>query len=273
MKPDSVRGLQSVLKYGSKKQREDIFAEIRGDCVTFSMNRYAHHLVLKMLQYGTSEMKDSIVGEFKGHLVKLSQHGIAAEVIDYLFAESDRKRKNEMLQEFYGPEFNLLSKTSKAKDENLATILNRSTEKQKEGILNSICSHLEKALAKQMGMFRYIHFLAWDYLQAAPAAERDKLLDLVTPSPLAFHHSYEGVLVVAQCLKRGPKDRKAVLRGLRGAIPWLCRHDEGYRIIMLCLHVTDDTPLLQKVVLDGLLMTKTVGSVLNKNKKEKKRKR
>jgi len=267
-KPDSARGFQSVLKYGSKQHREEIFGEMRGECLSFSMNRYAHHLVLKMLQYGTTEIKNSIVSELTGHFLKMSLHTIAAEVLDYLFTESDQKRKNAILQEFYGAELNLLRKTSKVKDEDLATILNSSTDKQKEAILNSICSHLEKSLSKEMGMFRYIHSLAWNYLQVAPDAEKEKLLDLISPSPLPFHHSYEGVLVVAQCLRRGPKDRKAILRGLRSAISWLCRHEEGYRLLMLALHITDDTPLLQKVVIDGLLMTKTSGSVLKKNKDE-----
>jgi len=133
--------------------------------------------------------------------------------------------------------------------------------------------HLEKALSKEMGMFRFFHCLAYDYLQSVEEKEKIKLLDLVASSPLAFHHSYEGVLVLGQCLKQGAKYRKGLLRAIKGNIPWLARHDEGYRVIMLCLHITDDTPLLQRVITDGLLMTKTSGSVLKKKKKQKKRRK
>lgn len=84
LKRDTSRVLQSVLKHGSKAQRDEVFNELKGKLVDIAQNQYAHFILNKMLKYGDKAQKELILTQFAGKIRRLAKHKEASQVCSAL---------------------------------------------------------------------------------------------------------------------------------------------------------------------------------------------
>jgi hypothetical protein len=273
-KHDASRALQCVLKFGNDAHRASIFSELRGNFAKISTNHYGHFLVLKFLQYGNAEEKRTIHNEFMGKCRKLALHADASKVLDYMYAAAKRAQRSDIIEEFFGAEFAVFKREQLLGDglaklaaerkatNNGATSNSKSTAngrtldailalhpEKKAIILKHIEEFIDKIIGKQMVMFRFVHGVLMEYFRHASQDKCIAMIGHLKGFLPALHHSEDGASVGAYCFAYGtPKDRKTLVKALKGNAMAYSIHPEAYRIVMRALDVVDDTVLLDKTV-------------------------
>ncbi|KAF5391242.1 hypothetical protein D9757_003012 [Collybiopsis confluens] len=124
-KHDASRIIQTLAKYGSKLQREEIADELKGSYVDLARNRYAKFLLLKLIRLLPSR-RSGILSSFHGYILgrnssKSSDNsgglllhreasGVLADAFE-LYANGTERAG--MVREFYGKEVALFEKEGK----------------------------------------------------------------------------------------------------------------------------------------------------------------
>lgn len=310
-KHDTSRVLQCAIKYGDNAQRQLILDEIKGQMTTLAMDKHAHHLILKLVQYCTPKQRETISEEFRTNVKKLSLQANSAKVLDYLYADGSNKIKTRILNEIYSREFALFEednssnnkkgkksqkgnkklKTESKNNNNsnkltgLAAMIEKHPSK-KDSIKENLERYFEKALKKDMLMFRYTHALLKQYIlnymypgidasshasSSAPSSmntdtdtdsaekpvTKEAVLEFISSLnkyAAALHHSVDGAWVVSFCLAFGSnKDKKAIIKCIKGFVVDWAENDSAFMIITRALDVVDDTVLLRKQIVNELI--------------------
>jgi len=262
-KHDASRALQLAAKYGSDAQKLRLLAELKGNLVAMSREQYGHYLIIKLISNDTrkGDVKKECMAEFKKHVVKMSHQPDSAKVLDFLFASVQRKAQAAILTEFYSPEFIIFADDPDVKDKTLGEILKAKPDKKTQ-ILENIRKYLDKALEKNMIMFRFVHALLLQYLTFAPMSETAGLAgaDAAFLSNLAqfvpaLHHSLDGCRILCHLLsvQTTAKERKNILKHFKGLIPHMSERAESVSVLSCALDVVDDTVQLDKVIFSELL--------------------
>ena len=107
-KHDSVRVIQTALKYANVSQRRMIANELRGEYKILAESKYAKFLIGKILVHGDEEVRDMIVPEFYGHVRRMIKHPEASWILDDVYRGiATPSQKALLLREWYGAEFAL----------------------------------------------------------------------------------------------------------------------------------------------------------------------
>jgi pumilio homology domain family member 6 len=221
LKHDSVRVVQTAIKYANPEQRLLIAGELSGTYRQLAESRYAKFLIGKLLVQGDDKIRDIIVPEFFGNVRRLIKHPEASWILDDVYrGVASRQQKAIILREWYGAEFALFEKDNTEKiSGDLSDILAANPGKRAP-IMRSLQELINHLIQKKMTGFTLLHDAMLQYfLNVKPGTEEiTDYLELIKGDEegdllknLAFTRS--GSRVVCLALAYGTaKDRKQILK-------------------------------------------------------------
>lgn len=251
-KHDSVRPIQSALKYGSPEQRKMIAVELQGSYKELIEGKYSRHLVAKLLEGDEKDIRDMIIPEFYGSVKRLMNQPEASWMLDDIYrVKASKQQKALMLREWYGTEFALEKGKNKDATADLAQILKDRPEHRKP-ILEYLHQIINQLIQKKLTGFTMLHDALLQYFKALEPGSTDfnDCMRLVIGDKneeesdllknLAFTAS--GAELVCLVLAYGTaKDRKLILRAYKDAIELIARDQYGWQVLVTAYEVVDDT--------------------------------
>ncbi|KAI9711626.1 MAG: hypothetical protein M1812_007149 [Candelaria pacifica] len=256
-KHDSVRVIQTALKYANLEQRKMIAHELKGEYKGLAESRYAKFLIGKLLVHGDNEIRDLIVPEFYGNVRRLIKHPEASWILDDIYRGiATPLQKARILREWYGAEFSLFkSEALAASSANLSDILEKYPEKRTP-IMRSLHEMINHFIQKKQTGFTLLHDAMLQYILNTKVGSEDRsdFIELLKGDEegdllknLAFTRS--GARVVCLSLAYGTaKDRKNILKAYKEIITTLAYDTYGHLVLLAALDVVDDTVLTAKSI-------------------------
>lgn len=261
-KHDSVRVIQTALKYANIDQRKMIARELKGEYKTLAESKYAKFLIGKMLVHGDEETRDMVVPEFYGHVRRMIKHSEASWILDDIYRGiATPSQKATLLREWYGAEFALF-KSSEAGpvSADLKKLLEDNPEKRTP-IMRSLHDLINLLVQKKTTGFTMLHdAMLQQFLNLAPGSEEaTEFIELLKGDEegdllknLAFTKS--GARLVCLVLAYGnAKDRKQILRTYKETMKTLAYDAYGHQVLLAAYDVIDDTVLVSKSVFTELV--------------------
>lgn len=262
LKHDSVRVIQTAIKYANLEQKKMIAKELAGSYRQLAESRYAKFLIGKLLVQGDDEIRDIIVPEFYENVRRLIKHPEASWILDDVYrGVANRQQRAIILREWYGAEFALFQKGNLEKvSPELSDILSENSGKRAP-IMRSLQELINHLIQKKMTGFTLLHDAMLQYfLNAKPGTEEitdfiellkgDEEGDLL--KNLAFTKS--GARVVCLALAYGnAKDRKQILKVYKDTLQAMAADPNGHIVILAAYEVIDDTVLTAKSIFPELL--------------------
>ncbi|APA14761.1 hypothetical protein SS1G_06776 [Sclerotinia sclerotiorum 1980 UF-70] len=262
LKHDSVRVVQTAVKYSNPEQKRLIAKELAGTYRQLAESRYAKFLIGKLLVQGDDEIRDLIVPEFYGHVRRLIKHPEAGWILDDIYrGVATKQQKAIILREWYGAEFAVMERdTSKFLTGELSEILAAEPGKRAP-IMRYLQEMINHLLQKKTNGFTLLHDAMLQYfLNAKQGTEEitdfiellkgDEEGDLM--KNLAFTKS--GARVVCLALAYGgAKDRKHILKMYKDTLQLMAGDPNGHIVILTAYEVIDDTVLTAKSIFPELL--------------------
>lgn len=265
-KHDSVRVVQTALKYANIEQRKQIARELKGSYGELAQSRYAKFLIGKLIVHGDTEIRDIIIPEFYGHVKRLIRHPEASWILDDVYRMvATSEQKATLLREWYGPEF-VVFRTSMAKEEDgplsadLSKILEKNPEKRST-IMHYLFEMINQLIQKQSTGFTMLHDAMLQYFlntkvgstdanEFIEVLKGDEEGDLV--KNLAFTKSGSRLMCLTLAYSTA-KDRKLLIRNFRDTVKVMAGDLHGHLVILAAFEVIDDTKLTAKTFLTELL--------------------
>ena len=209
--------------------------------------------------------------------------------MESLFLTFPTKSTLGLKQELYGPHFSLFFDTSSrssssSNNKSAATSLkshlqqDSTTETQKQATLTFVKDILSKGITKGFFGHTYFQELLVEYMDvvtsssstATTSSSSDTIRDMI---PSIVDHSIHllstrsGARVVALCASYAtPKDRKRIMRSLKGYTKSSLLHKDAYLALLRLIQVTDDTVSVNKSILNELVTLPTKGEDGDENK-------
>ena len=260
-KHDSVRVIQTALKYATPDQRKGIARELKGEYRALAESRYAKFLIAKLV-VGDDEIRDMVVPDFYGHVKRLIRHPEASWIMDDIYRTiASKKQKACMLREWYGPEFVIFKASDQEEPTaDLSQILKEHPEKR-----GPIMQHLKELtnqlVQKKTTGYTMLHDALLQYfLNCKPGSpEASEFLEMLKDDEegdcfknLAFTKS--GSRLTCLALAYGSaKDRRIILRFFKGVMKMLAADVHGHLVILTAYDVIDDTVMCAKAIFPELL--------------------
>lgn len=272
LKHDSVRVIQTAIKYANLEQKKMIANELKGSYRQLAESKYAKFLIGKLLVEGDEEVRDTIVPEFFGYVRKLIKHPEASWILDDVYRGiATKNQKATIIREWYGAEFALFGSDSKEEiTGDLSAILEKKPEKR-EPIMRSLLELMNGLIQKKFTAFTLLHDAMLQYfLNAKKGSDEIKdFLELIKGDEegdllknLAFTKS--GARVVCLALAYGTaKDRKQILRQFKDSLQVMAGDLNAHIVILAAYEVIDDTVLTSKSIFPELLSKDTEKQVEN----------
>jgi pumilio homology domain family member 6 len=262
LKHDSVRVVQTAVRYANLDQRKAIAKELMGSYRQLAESRYAKFLIGKLLVRGDSEIRDLIVPEFFGYVRRLIKHPEASWILDDVYRGiATKKQKATILREWYGPEFAIFQ--NDGMDDisgDLADVLAKDARKRAP-IMRSLHELINHLIQKKMTGFTLLHDAMLQYfLNAKPGIELvTDFIELIKGDEdgdllknLAFTKS--GSRVVCLALAYGTaKDRRQILKSYKDTIQLMACDSNAHIVLLTAYDVIDDTVLTAKSIFSELL--------------------
>jgi pumilio homology domain family member 6 len=273
-KHDSVRVVQTAVKYCDAKQLKIIVQELKDDVRALVESKYGKFLVAKMVVNGDEEDRRLIVPQFYGHVKRLINHPEASWIVDDIYrnAIAAPEQKATMLREWYGTEFALANRNiaNTSGDEvtaNLKAILEKNPEKRKP-IMGYLHQMINNLIQKKMTGFTMLHDAMLQYfLVLTPGGEEhNEFLETLKGDidaeeadgggdlyrNLSFTQS--GSRLVSYAIAYGSaKDRKMILKCFKDNISVMAVDAHAKLVLTVALEVPDDTRNALSSILRELL--------------------
>ena len=260
-KHDSVRVIQTALKYANMEQRRQIGQELKGEYRTLAESRYAKFLIAKLV-VGDNDIRDMIVPEFYGHVKRLIRHPEASWIMDDIYRTvATPEQKSRLLREWYGHEFAIFQKAADpAPTADLSQILAENPEKRGP-IMQHLKEMTNQLVQKKTTGFTMLHDALLQYfVNCTPGSpEAIEVTEMLKADEegdclknLAFTKS--GARLVCLALAYGgSKDRRAILKVFKGVVQMLAADVHGHCILLTAFDVIDDTVMTAKAIFPDLL--------------------
>ena len=261
-KHDSVRVVQTALKYANIDQRKMIARELKGEYRGLAGSRYAKFLIGKILVHGDEETRDMVVPELYGHVRHMIKHPEASWILDDIYRGiATPTQKADLLREWYGAEFAIFKIAGEASPSaDLKQLLENHPEKRTP-IMRSLHDLINALVQKKTTGFTILHDAILEYfLNVQPGSEEaTELIELLQGDEggdllknLAFTKS--GARVVCLALAYGSaKDRKLILKTYKNIIQTLAYDAYGHQLLLTIYDVIDDTVLISKSIFPELV--------------------
>jgi pumilio family protein 6 len=272
LKHDSVRVVQTAIKYANPEQKKMIARELAGTYRQLAESKYAKFLIGKLLVQGDNEIRDLIVPEFYGHVRRLIKHPEASWILDDIYrGVATKQQKAVILREWYGAEFALFETEKNGKvPADLSAVL--AAEPGKRGpIMKSLLELINHLIQKKFTAFTLLHDAMLQYFLNAKSGTEEitDFIELIKGDEegdllknLAFTKS--GSRVVCLALAYGvAKDRKQILRTYKDTLHTMAGDPHGHIIILAAYEVIDDTVLTAKSIFPELLSKDAAKQVEN----------
>ncbi|TAQ87925.1 hypothetical protein B7494_g3767 [Chlorociboria aeruginascens] len=262
IKHDSVRVVQTAIKYANPEQKRLIAKELTGTYRQLAESRYAKFLIGKLLLQGDEEIRDIIVPEFFGNVRRLIKHPEASWILDDVYrGVATSQQKAIILREWYGAEFSIFQKDNSEKmSSELSEILANDSGKRAP-IMRSLQELINNLIQKKMTGFTLLHDAMLQYfLNAKQGTEEvSEFLELLKGDEegdllknLAFTKSGSRVVSLALAY-RTAKDRKQILKTYKDTLQMMAADPNGHIVILTAYEVIDDTVLTAKSVFPELI--------------------
>lgn len=261
-KHDSVRVIQTALKYANIDQRKSIARELKGEYRALAESKYAKFLIGKMLVHGDHETRDLVIPEFYGHVRRMMKHPEASWIVDDIYRGiATTSQKANMLREWYGAEYALFgSKERGPVSADLKELLAEHPEKRTP-IMRSLLELINLLVQKKTTGFTMLHDAMLQYFLSLQhgSEEMTEFIELLKGDEegdllknLAFTKS--GARLVCLTLAHGnAKDRKHILRTYKETMQTLAYDTHGHKVLLAVYDVIDDTVLVSKSVFPELV--------------------
>lgn len=266
-KHDSVRVIQTALKYANIDQRKMIARELKGEYKILAESKYAKFLIGKMLVHGDEETRDMVVPEFYGHVRRMIKHSEASWILDDIYRGiATPSQKATLLREWYGAEFALFKNSEAGPGSaDLKKILEDHPEKRLP-VMRSLHDLVNLLVQKKTTGFTMLHDAMFQqFLNLAPGSEEaSEFIELLKGDEegdllknLAF--TKFGARLVCLALAYGnAKDRKQILKTYKGTMKTLADDAHGHQVLLAIYEVIDDTVLVSKSVFTELVGKETL---------------
>lgn len=261
-KHDSVRVVQTALKYANVDQRKMIARELKGEYRGLAESRYAKFLIGKILVHGDEETRDMVVPEIYGHVRHMIKHPEASWILDDIYRGiATPTQKANLLREWYGAEFAIFKIAGEASPSaDLRLLLEKHPEKRTP-IMRSLHDLINALVQKKTTGFTILHDAMLEYfLNLRPTSEEaTELIELLKGDEegdllknLAFTKS--GARLVCLALAYGSaKDRKLILKTYKNIVQSLAYDAYGHQLLLTIYDVLDDTVLISKSIFPELI--------------------
>ncbi|KAL5217071.1 hypothetical protein ABZP36_017755 [Zizania latifolia] len=282
----TARVLQTCVKWCSQSERDAIFEALQPDLLILSRKKYAVFLVKKLIKLATKKQFEWFISTLHGCVAKLLRHTIGASVVDCAYQRATQPQKRRLLLELYSTELQLFTDLTAQKTHSLLeTISNLGL--QKSSVLQYMTTVIHPILEKGIVEYPIVHTALLEYFTIADKTSASdvirQLIPLLTqgssiidgdepsaapelqnkmkakkkrlPEPLLVQimNTREGLKIGICCLKHGSvKDRKKIIKSLKGHIMKLALSDYGCILLISILSIVDDTKLVTKVVIQEL---------------------
>ncbi|PPR04486.1 hypothetical protein CVT24_013095 [Panaeolus cyanescens] len=265
-KHDASRIVQTAVKYGGQKDRDEIAAELKGKYKELAQNKYSKFLITKLIRLCPTH-RTAILLEFQSQVLRMLLHREASSVLaDAFELYANAYERSILLREFYGKEAILFNVTSGSEEDKerakkgLSGVLEKANADQKKRIMQAVKENLTTIFNnsdKGAVTHAVVHRALWEYLSAIndipDEAEQDKLrrdmFETCQEVLAEIVHTRDGSRAAREFLAQGTaKDRKQIIKVLKPHIERMCLDDEAQLVLFTALDVVDDTKLLAKSV-------------------------
>ncbi|KAE8157085.1 armadillo-type protein [Aspergillus tamarii] len=261
-KHDSVRVIQTALKYANIEQRKQIARELKGHYNELAQSRYAKFLIGKLIVHGDTEIRDLIIPEFYGHAKRLIRHPEASWILDDVYRQvATKEQKAKLLREWYGVEFGIFKEEKgKVPTAELSEILKENPEKRGP-IMHFLHELVNQLIQKRTTGFTMLHDAMLQYfLNTKPgSSEANEFIELLKGDEegdlvknLAFTQSGSRLMCLSLAYSSA-KDRKLLMRFYKDTVKLMAGDLYGHMVLLAAYEVIDDTKLTAKSIYPELL--------------------
>ncbi|KAK0628147.1 armadillo-type protein [Bombardia bombarda] len=262
LKHDSVRAVQTAIKYSTPAQRKEIAKELQGTYAQLAESRYAKFLIGKLLIQNDDEIRDIIVPEFYGKVRKLINHPEASWILDDVYrGVATREQRARLLREWYGPEFAIFQQNGDSEiTADLPTIL--ANEPGKRGfVLKYLFDMANNLIQKKLTGFTILHDAMLQYFLSLTSGSEElkEFIEIIKQDEtgdllknMAFTKS--GARLVCLMLAHGgAKDRKQIIKTFKDTYQLMCGDQNAHMTLLAAYDLIDDTVLTSKTIFPEIL--------------------
>ncbi|KAL4969117.1 uncharacterized protein BDV14DRAFT_118081 [Aspergillus stella-maris] len=262
-KHDSVRVIQTALKYANTEQRKQIARELTGSYVELAQSKYAKFLIGKLIVHGDTEVRDLVIGEFYGKVKRLIRHPEASWILDDIYRTvATKEQQANLLREWYGAEFAIFrdTKAGEKPTSELSVILEQDPAKRSP-IMRFLLELINQLIQKKTTGFTMLHDAMLQYfLNVKPgSSEATEFIELIKGDEegdlvknLAFTASGARLMCLALAYSTA-KDRKQLTRFYKDTVKMMAGDLHGHLVLLAAYEVIDDTKLTSKLIFPELL--------------------
>ncbi|KAL4741417.1 armadillo-type protein [Aspergillus similis] len=263
-KHDSVRVIQTALKYANVEQRKQIAHELKGSYVELAQSKYAKFLIGKLIVHGDSEIRDLIIAEFYGKVKRLIRHPEGSWILDDIYRTvATQEQQANLLREWYGAEFAIF-RDNNTKDKKPTADLSKILEEdpaKRSPIMHFLLELINQLIQKKTTGFTMLHDAMLQYfLNLKPGtSEATEFIELIKGDEegdlvknLAFTKSGARLMCLALAYSTA-KDRKHLTRFYKDTVKMMAGDLHGHLVLLAAYEVIDDTKLTAKLIFPELL--------------------
>jgi hypothetical protein len=134
---------------------------------------------------------------------------------------------------------------------------------KRDNLLDHMRDLSQRFVDKGLLEFSYVHHLLWEYTSECntnmTTTRLTDLVNLLSDSALKLITTKPGSRTMCVIISNSSaKDRKKIMKSLKGHVLESLLHDSGHLAIMRLIDVTDDTVNVQKMLLDEIMILKPI---------------
>jgi hypothetical protein len=246
---------------------------------------YGHYVVVKLLEHSRSkELQKKLARALSGFVVGLATHSVGARIVELALCGGGclkPAQSSGLRLELYGKEFTVFADEMKRDLElhqrkvlgldaeatnvptrpTLASVLAVRPDKR-ERVLGTVSNLVGKLAQKGLLAFQYAHEILGEYLEEVDeekdGSALEECLGPVVDNCLVLLSTRPGTKAVCLAAAKGQaKDRRRLLKLVKGHAAALLTHRDAYLAVMELCEVVDDTVALQKSLLGELCVEPT----------------
>ncbi|XP_074787301.1 pumilio homolog 3 isoform X2 [Athene noctua] len=255
---DSTRVIQCFIQYGSEKQRQETFEELKDSLVELSKSKYSRNIVKKFLMYGTKPQVAEIIRSFKGNVKKMLRHAEASAVVEYAYNDKAiLEQRNMLTEELYGNTFQVYKTPISP---TLDKVLEAQPEKR-EAILDEM-KQILTPMAQKEAVIKHslVHKVFLDFFTYSLPKQRSEMIEAIREAVIYLAHTHDGARVAMHCLWHGtPKDRKVIVKTMKtyiekiateinASLPDIINNKYGKKVLLYLLSPRDPAHFVPEII-------------------------
>ncbi|KOX74489.1 Protein penguin [Melipona quadrifasciata] len=243
---DMSRIVQWILKYCDAEIRQVIFEELKPSLLSMIESKYAKNCIKTLLKYGSQGIRQEIISSCYGNVVKFMSHSVSAPLLELMYSTwATEIEKRYFKQEFYGDMY------KQAKDKQIKTLSDVyiTAKDMKAATLSAIKGNLMRILNKKFLNSILVHSVLLEFLNNCSVEDRTEIITMLKSSLVELSQTKFGSKVAVLCIWHGTnKDRKIIIKSLKGNIKNISMSEHGYLILLALFDSVDDTVLIKKII-------------------------